>query len=437
MIKKTRALEDALKLSHIEREELTVPVPEYLLITTDNARCPKAEVFIHEGDYVKLGQPIGVRHGGFFDQPIHATCSGTFEGYEKHYHRSGKIVSFMKIHNDFKDAIYEGIKPRSQEEIDALTRDQVVEILKNCASVGLGGSSFPTYVKFQTKTKINTVLIDGVECEPYINADHRALMEEPDHILDGMKLVKHIFGVNDVRLCFKKKYKDIEATYDKLFAKEPHEGISYFEVPNVYPMGWENRLVEQATKIHVEPGKRPADYGVMVINASTLLGIRLALRENMPVYQRRVTVTGDGIVKPADFFVRVGTPVKYLIEKCGGYKDPDKPKTFILGGPMMGASLPSDDCILTKTVTSIIVINKRNYLEEPCIRCGSCVASCPVGLLPVDIMNAMKHMPVDKAKVKMLNPLKCIECGLCAYSCTSNINVTDYVRRAKVIARLK
>ena len=129
-----------------------------------------------------------------------------------------------------------------------------------------------------------------------------------------------------------------------------------------------------------------------------------------------------------------GTSVRELIDKCGGYSHPELEKVFILGGPMMGASLPSDDTIITKTVTSVIVLNKTNYKEEQCVRCGSCVLSCPQGLLPVDIMNAVKS--VDKEKIKALNPLKCIECGLCTYSCTSKLKVTDYVRRAKLLAKL-
>jgi electron transport complex protein RnfC len=139
---------------------------------------------------------------------------------------------------------------------------------------------------------------------------------------------------------------------------------------------------------------------------------------------------------PCNLRVRVGTPIKSIIQLAGGYKDPDKPKVFILGGPMMGASLPSDDCIITKTVTSIIVLNYALEKVEPCIRCGSCVLSCPVGLQPVQIMNAMKVTPVDKDRVKALHPLNCMECGLCSYSCTSKIPLLDYVRRAKIIAKL-
>lgn len=436
MIKKTTHIQDTLKLLGA-LPTLKAPVPEYLYIATDNARCPKAEIYIKEGDYVKCGQTIGIRHAAFFDQPIQSTCSGTFEGYEKHYHRSGKQVNFMKFKNDFKDTWDESIKPRTDEEIAKLTKDDMMEIVKNCASVGLGGSSFPTYIKFQTSEKINTILINAIECEPYINADHRAAIEEPEKIIEGIKFLQQAFNCKDARICIKSKYKDLGLIYDDMLRRYPDSGITLCRVKNYYPQGWEINMIKEATGIQVETGKLPASYGIIDFNISTVLGIQQSIRENKPVTERRITVTGNGIKYPSNFIVRVGTPVGELIEKCGGYVEPEGKKVFILGGPMMGASLPSDDCICTKTVTSIIVLKEREYKEEPCIRCGSCVLSCPVHLKPMEIMNTMRSMPVDKEKVKFLNPLKCIECGLCTYSCTSKIPVTDYVRRAKVIARLK
>lgn len=436
MIKKTTHIQDTLKLLGA-LPTLKAPVPEYLYIATDNARCPKAEIYIKEGDYVKCGQTIGIRHAAFFDQPIQSTCSGTFEGYEKHYHRSGKQVNFMKFKNDFKDTWDESIKPRSDEEIAKLTKDDMMEIVKNCASVGLGGSSFPTYIKFQTNEKINTILINAIECEPYINADHRAAIEEPEKIIEGIKFLQQAFNCKDARICIKSKYKDLGLIYDDMLRRYPDSGITLCRVKNYYPQGWEINMIKEATGIQVETGKLPASYGIIDFNISTVLGIQQSIRENKPVTERRITVTGNGIKYPSNFIVRVGTPVGELIEKCGGYVEPEGKKVFILGGPMMGASLPSDDCICTKTVTSIIVLKEREYKEEPCIRCGSCVLSCPVHLKPMEIMNTMRSMPVDKERVKFLNPLKCIECGLCTYSCTSKIPVTDYVRRAKVIARLK
>ena len=190
-------------------------------------------------------------------------------------------------------------------------------------------------------------------------------------------------------------------------------GIELCCVGNYYPQGWEVEMIKNATGIELKPGELPSNRGIINFNVSTMVGIYKAIKYNMPVIKRDITVTGDGINSPKNFRVRVGTSIKDLIPLCGGYKNPEKEKVFILGGPMMGASIPSDDCIITKTVTSIIVLDKTEYHEEPCVRCGSCVLSCPTHLEPVQIMNAVKAL--DKERIKMLNPLRCIECGLCTY----------------------
>lgn len=436
MIKKTTHINDPLKLLE-SLPTIQVPVPEYLYLATVNARCSKAEIFIKEGDYVKCGQQVGVRFGPFFEQPIHASCSGVFEGYEKHYHRSGKQIDFLKIHNDFKDVWDESVHLRTDEEIARMTKEEMTEIIKKTASVGLGGSSFPSYIKMQTDRPINTILINGIECEPYINADKRTMMEEAPKLLEGILFLMQAFKCHDARICVKDIHKEIFVYYNYLLTQEKYKGITMAKMKNYYPQGWEIAMIKQATGIDVPSGHLPSEFGIMNFNSSSVVGIQQAIRENKPVTDRKVTVTGNGIVRPTNFEVRIGTPVRYLIEQCGGYKNPNTPKVFILGGPMMGASESDEDCICSKTVTSIIVLDHVEYEEEACIRCGSCVLSCPVGLQPVTIMNTMKHAPVDKAKIKMLNPLKCIECGLCTYSCTSKIHVTDYIRRAKTIARLK
>ena len=408
--------------------------PEYVYIATNNARCPKAEVFIKEGDHVNTYQVIGIRHAAFFDQPIHATCSGTFVGLEKHYHRNGKLTDFIKIKNDHKDTYDPSIKERSPEEIAKLTKDEMTEIIKNCALVGLGGSSFPTYVKFKTNKPINLMLINGIECEPYITADHRIMLEYPYRIINGIKYAMQAFGCKKTLICIKSKYKDIAETYEEILKEFPDSGIEICKVKNYYPQGWEVAMIKEATGIKLNPGELPSNRGIINFNVSTMVGIYKAIKYNMPVTKRNITVTGDGIKHPHNFRVLVGTSFLELLPMCGGYKNPDKEKIFILGGPMMGASVPSDDVIITKTVTSIIVLDKTDYKEEPCVRCGSCVLSCPAGLEPVQIMNAVKSL--DKERIKALNPLRCIECGLCTYVCTSKIQVTDFVRRAKIFAKL-
>ena len=433
MISKTERIKDT---KHLVGSLPTIKYldPKYVYIATNNARCPTAEVFVKPGDHVNTYQVIGLRHAAFFDQPIHATCSGTYVGLEKHFHRNGKLTDFMKIENDHKDTYDPSIKERTPEEIAKLTKGEMTEIIKNCALVGLGGSSFPTYIKFQTDKPINLMLINGIECEPYITADHRIMLEYPYRIIYGIKYAMQAFNCKKALICIKSKYTDIADTYEGILKEFPDSGIEICKVKNYYPQGWEVAMIKEATGIKLNPGELPSNRGIINFNVSTMVGIYKAIKYNMPVTKRNITVTGDGIMHPHNFRVLVGTSFKELLPMCGGYKNPDKEKVFILGGPMMGASVPSDDVIITKTVTSIIVLDKTEYKEEPCVRCGTCVLSCPVGLEPVQIMNAVKSL--DKERIKALNPLRCIECGLCAYSCTSKIQVTDYVRRAKIFAKL-
>lgn len=433
MIAKTTHIKDTKKLIG-SLPAVRYVDPKYIYIATTNARCGSFELSIKEGDHVDCCQQIGMRHGPFFDQPIHATCSGTFVGFEKHYHRNGKLTDFIKIENDFKDTFDKHCYQRTPEEIAKLTKEDFTNIVKDAALVGLGGSSFPTYVKFQTQKKIDIILINGIECEPYITADHRLMLEYPYRVITGIQYAMQAFGCKKAYICIKSKYKDIKTVYTQFLKEYPDSGIELCCVGNYYPQGWEVEMIRQATGIQLEPGELPSNRGIIDFNVSTIVGLYKAVKYNMPVIKRFVTVTGDGINFPKNFRVRVGTSIKDLIPLCEGYKNPDKEKVFILGGPMMGASVPSDDCIITKTVTSIIIFDKMEFKEEPCVRCGSCVLSCPVHLEPVQIMNAVKV--ADKERIKKLNPLKCIECGLCAYSCTSKIQVTDYIRKAKIFAKL-
>ena len=433
MIQKTVHIKDTKKLVG-SLPAIRYTEPKYLYLAMANARCPKAELFIKEGDHVNSCQVIGMRYGPFFNQPIHATCSGTYIGLEKHYHRNGKLTDFIKIENDFKNTLDKSVHTRTPEEIAALTKEDMTKILEDCASVGLGGSSFPTFVKFKTDKPINMILVNGIECEPYITADHRIMLEYPYRIMEAIKYVMQAFNCKHAKICIKSKYKDIKAVYDQVLKEYKDSGIELCLVGNYYPQGWEVEMIKSATGIQLKPGELPTNRGILNLNVSTMVGIYKSIKYNMPVIKRDITVTGDGIMYPKNFRVRVGTSIKDLIPMCGGYKDPEKDKVFILGGPMMGASVPSDDCIITKTVTSIIILNKTDYVEQPCVRCGSCVLSCPVHLEPVQIMNAVKTL--DKERIKKLNPLRCIECGLCTYTCTSKIQVTDYVRKAKVIAKL-
>lgn len=435
MIAKSSVIHDTRQLlSSSVLPTLHMEVPEYLFLATDNARCKSAELYVKDGDHVYMGQLIGMRDGGFFKQPIHATCSGTIDGFEEHFHRSGKKVRFLRIHNDFKDEWDPSLKPRSDEEIYSLSRADFAEILENHASVGLGGSSFPTHVKFKTDAKINTILINAVECEPYLYTDKRLLSEDIEKVIQGVLYVQSALDCHDARICIKNRYSRLVKQVRAYLERFPDSGITVCPVGNFYPQGWEIAMIKSATGIEIPTGHLPSEYGIADFNVSTVWGIYESIKLDRPVCERRITVTGDGVKYPSTLSVRVGTPLKAVLDLCGGYRNPDKDKVFILGGPMMGASLNSDDCIITKTVTSVLVLDYQPHPEEPCIRCGSCVYSCPTGLEPKQIMDAVKSG--DKQRIKALNPLKCVECGLCTFVCTSHIRVTDFIRRAKIFAKL-
>lgn len=432
MISKTKIIQDRYNLIRSLPTRVFID-PKYIYLATDNARCTLKEIFIKPGDHVKCCQVVGVRDGKFFEQNIHSTVSGTYIGLEKHLHRSGKVVDFMKIENDFKDEYDESVKERTEEEISKLTKDEMTEIIKDTALVGLGGSSFPTYVKFKTNDPIKYILINGIECEPYITSDHRLMLEFTHQIIQGIQYVLQAFKAEKAIICFKKKYQDLKEVYESVLKIYGEDKIEIKRVGNFYPQGWEIAMIKSALNIDIPHGVLPCKYGIMNFNVSTCLGIWRAIKLNMPVIERNITITGDGVVAPQNFRVRTGTHFRDFLPYIKGYSKDDDKKLFIMGGPMMGVTCPSDDVILSQTVTSIIVLNYFEHKEEPCVRCGSCVYSCPVGLAPVLIMNAVKTL--DKDKMFKLNCNKCIECGLCTYACTSKIRVTDYVRRAKIMTR--
>lgn len=433
MIAKTRQIAN---IRHLTNSLPTVRYvdPEYVYLAITNARCSQGESYVKVGDKVKMGQVIGLRKGPFFEQPIHSTVSGEVVDIVKKFHRSGKLTEFLQIKNDHQNTFDESIKERSDEEIAKLTREDFVEITKNCSLVGLGGSSFPTYIKFQTTDPIDTICINGVECEPYISADHRLIMEHPRRIIQGCLYALQAFKAKRVVICIKKKYQDL---FDTLTAELTRfEGAPVFvkRVGNYYPQGWEIEMIKTGLGKKVPAGVLPAKLGIMVFNVSTIAGLWRAIKWNEPVMKRNFTCTGDGIKTPTNFRIRVGTSLKEIIDYCGGYTDDSDNKVLILGGPMMGANLVRDDAVITKTCTSCIILNEKKEVEEPCVRCGSCVYSCPAGLQPVQIMNAVKNNDKEAIKTK-LNIKACILCGMCSYTCTSKIHLTDYCRKAKKMAQ--
>jgi electron transport complex protein RnfC len=429
MIKKSRKVRDYKALTKA-LPTLRYVDPEKVYIHLQNGRCKTYDLTVKEGDYVTLGQQIGVRHGGFFEQPIHSTVSGVIGPVSKKFHRTGRKVDCVEIRNDFKDTYHESIVDRPDSLIEEMTQDDMVQVIKDKSLVGLGGSGFPTYIKLGTKEKIDTVVINAVECEPYLSSDYRLILEHPGRVVTGLKYIMQALDAKKGLIAIKSNKDPLyEVLTQVLNVRFPELNIEVVRLGNHYPQGWEVEVFRWALGIDIPHGVLPMKFGVIGFNVSTAVGVFDAIKHNLPVIKRHFTLTGDAIKFPQNYRVRVGTSVKELIKLSDGFKDDLEEVILVMGGPMMGTSSVSDDVIVSKTTTSVIALKNVEYKEEPCVRCGSCVYSCPVSIEPVQIMNAVKRN--DKDAMKGLEAYKCIECGLCAYVCTSKIHVTDYVRKAK------
>jgi len=431
MIAKTKYIPDGKK----ELKELPI-IPyldaEFVYYPVTSARCPEGETCVIGGQFVKVGEVIGTRKGAFFEQPMHATVSGEVVGNEKHIDQSGKVVDCLIVKNDKKYTLHPSIIERSDEEINQLTKEDFIKIVKDAGLVGLGGSAFPTYIKLETKDPIEVVIANGVECEPNLISDYGLMMTDPRSIIEGLIYAMKASGAKRGVIAIKKKYSVIEERLNFCLNSFSDYDIKIIKVGNYYPQGWELAMIKNALGITIPQGELLSKYGVLNFNVSTLQSIYNAVKKRLPVLERLFTISGDG-VHNKNFRARIGTLVTELIQLAGGYKNPEKPKVMILGGPMMGTNIMRDDVVMTHTTTSLIVLNEEKFIEEPCIHCASCVYSCPVSIQPTQIMNAYKAK--DKDILRTLEVSKCIECGLCSYVCPSKIHLTEYMRLGKRLAK--
>ncbi|PKK98797.1 MAG: hypothetical protein CVV57_04765 [Tenericutes bacterium HGW-Tenericutes-2] len=430
MIAKTKNIPDGKKALK-ELPILHYLDADYVYYPVTSARCPEGETCVRGGQFVKVGEIVGTRKGAFFEQPMHATVSGEVVGYEKHIDQSGKVVDCLIVKNDKKYEFHESIVERSDEEIDKLTKEEYIQIVKDAGLVGLGGSAFPSYIKLETKDTINVVIANGVECEPNLIADYSLMMNNPREIIKGLIYAMKASGAPKGIIAIKRKYKEIEERLKFALQEFTEYDIHVVKVGNYYPQGWELAMIKNALGIKIPQGELLSKYGVLNFNVSTLQSIYNAVKKRLPVLERLFTISGDGIHNKS-FRARIGTLVSDLIELAGGYKEEEKSKVMILGGPMMGTNILRDDIVMTHTTTSLIVMNEQVEKEEPCIHCASCVYSCPVEIQPVQIMNAYKVR--DKETLKTLEVNKCIECGLCSFVCPSKIHLTEYMRSGKRFA---
>lgn len=380
------------------------------------------------GDLVKMGQKIS-EPGGFVSIPVHSSVSGKVKAIAKITDASGRKSDAVVIENDGLDTPIEEMG-KSCEDWGKLSNEEIKKKILDSGVAGMGGARFPTHVKLSPPPdkKIDFVILNGVECEPYLTCDDRLMQETPETILEGLKIMMRVVGAeNGIVGIEKNKPKSIKVIREKLSSVS---NIKVVELEVKYPQGGEKQLIYAATGREVISGTLPMEAGCVVSNVGTANSVYEAVVLNKPYYERVLTVTGDSINSPKNLKVRIGTTVSVLIEKAGGLKK-DIVKV-ISGGPMMGAALFDLETSVHKGMSGILCLGEKSteaFEEQPCISCGKCVSVCPMNLLPSLIAKYVEYDNVEEAD--KLNLSDCMLCGTCSYVCPSKRNLVHYFNEGK------
>lgn len=405
--------------------EILLPPGELVIPMSQHIGAP-CQPLVQVGDTVKVGQMIGDNQG--LCVPVHASVSGTVKAIEPRPNTNGGSVMSVIIENDYQDTPDESVVPRAS--IDDLNSEELIEIIRQGGCVGMGGATFPTHVKINSGIgKVDTIIVNAAECEPYITADDRLIREHPDKIIGGLRVIMKIFGLNKAYIAVEEnKPEAIKALRDTL-GSQPG-GIEVYNCRVRYPQGAEKQLCQTITGREVPPGGLPAAIGCAVFNAASVSAVYDAVFLGMPLIERNVTVTGYAVKEPKNLRVRIGTPFEYVIEAGGGFAG--KPYKVLTGGPMMGIAQYDLSVPVNKGTNAITCLRKADCVEvgnPKCIRCGRCIEACPVNLMPLYIY--MYEQKSDIAKLKEFNVTDCIECGCCAYVCPGRLHLVHSFKTAK------
>jgi electron transport complex protein RnfC len=406
----------------------TLPVPERLVVPLSQHIGAPCEPVVAPGQLVRKGDKIGEAKG-FVSVPVHAPTSGKVVTIENLPHPLGRLLPAIEIESDGLDTWGDDIHGR--EDFLSLSPDDLRAIVREKGIVGMGGATFPTHVKLSPPEGkvIDTLIVNGAECEPYLTADYRLMLEQPEKVIGGMRIMRVILGVERVFIAIEANKPEAIDHIGKSAQNDPHVAVVPLEVK--YPQGAEKHLIKTLVDRDVpSSGGLPMDVGVLVQNVGTAVAIDEAVRSGIPLIGRVVTVTGEGIAEPKNLHVRIGTPIRILLEACGGLKN--GPGKLILGGPMMGISQYTTDVPVIKGTSGVVVLPPALVqLEEAktCIRCGTCVRVCPMNLLPNFIGVFAARGLFDQAERHYA--LDCIECGACAFACPSRIPLVHLIRLAK------
>ncbi len=400
--------------------------PDLVVISLQQHIGAPCNPVVNVGDAVKVGQKIGDAEA-FVSAPIHSSVSGIIKEIKDLTTPTGHSYCIV-IESDGKNEMDEAVQPKP--DISVLKKEEILTAIRDAGIVGMGGATFPAHVKLSPPPdkKIDTLIINGAECEPFLTADHRLMLERPDYVAYGMKLLMKALSVEVAYLGIEENKPDAIKAMGELLKAE--KGMEVMVLKAKYPQGAEKQLISACTGRRVPSGKLPMEVGVVVSNVGTVAAIGEAFRTGMPLVKRIVTITGGGIAEPKNLEVRIGTLFKDVIEECGGYKG--VPGKIIMGGPMMGLAQYTDEIPCTKGTSGILILNEEEARipeAKNCIRCGKCVGACPMGLMPLYLNAYYEKNMIGNAEE--MNALDCMECGSCSFVCPSKRHLVDSIRAAK------
>jgi len=407
-----------------------IPAPEVVYVLLSQHIGAPAKPIVKRGDVVKKGQKIA-EAAGFVSANIHSPVSGKVKAIDRIPHFLGSHSQAIVIENDGEDTPAEELEPHPDWQ--SLSPEEIKNIVAEAGIVGMGGATFPTHVKLSPPKEkpIHTVILNGAECEPYLTADHRLMLENPDEIVEGALIIKHALGAERVIIGIENNKPDAIETMRK--AAEG-KGIEVAELKTKYPQGAEKQLINALTGLEVPSGGLPFDVGCYVQNVGTAKAIYDAVVKGIPLIERVVTVSGLAVKEPKNLLAPIGTKLSELVDACGGTSG--EVGKVIMGGPMMGLAQWTLDTTVTKGTSGLLLFPPEMASvgeETACISCASCVDVCPMRLLPTSIAHNAKYGRFEIAG--KLGAMDCIECGSCVFVCPANINLLHYIRWAKLELR--
>ncbi|MDR1258685.1 MAG: electron transport complex subunit RsxC [Tannerellaceae bacterium] len=407
----------------------SIPVPRQVIIPLGQHIGAPAQAVVKKGDQVKAGTLLG-ESGGFVSANIHSSVSGKVNKIDNAVDASG--YKRPAIYIDAEGDEWEDTIDRSETLVRecSISSQEIIDKIAQAGIVGLGGATFPTQVKLTPPAGLRPeiLIINGVECEPYLTSDHSLMIEKGEQVLTGVTILMKAISVDKAVIGIENNKPDA-IIHLKDLAKR-YTGIEITPLKVQYPQGGEKQLIDAVVRRQVKSGALPISVGAVVHNVGTAYAVYEAVQKNKPLIERVVTVTGKGVANPSNFMVRIGTPVRDLIEAAGGMSE--NTGKIIGGGPMMGKALTSADIPVTKGSSGILVFSKEESLRKPvhnCIRCAKCVQVCPMGLNPTLLMNATEFANWELAEKNYI--VDCIECGSCSFTCPACRPLLDYIRSGK------